>query len=380
MIDMEHLIRLRRDLHRHPELSGAEKETAQRIRSFVARFDPDRIVDNIGGDGLAFIFNGKEDGPAVLLRCELDALPIREVNDFDHKSEMDGVAHLCGHDGHMAIMAGVAEAISLKRPLTGSVILLYQPAEETGQGGSLVVNDPMFKELNPDWVFALHNIPGYPGGSVLLREGPFASASVGIEVKLYGKTSHAGEPEKGINPARAVAEIMNGIMDLPDQKHLFGEMVLATIVHVSLGSIAFGTSAGYAEVRATLRAYLDKDLERLQVMAEDMAADSARRAQLRHTVGFVEYFPAVNNNAEANGIIREAAMKNELSLIELEAPFRWSEDFSHIINVSKGALFGLGAGTDTPKLHNPDYDFPDEIIQPGIRMFSSIIYKILGSQ
>jgi amidohydrolase len=380
MKDLHELIRLRRDLHRHPELSGTEKETALRIRKFVSRFHPDRILDNIGGNGLAFIFNGNNNGPAVLLRCELDALPIREMNDFDHKSEIDGVAHLCGHDGHMAIMAGVAEAMSVKKPLNGSVILLFQPAEETGQGGNLVVNDPLFKELNPDWVFALHNIPGYPEGAILLREGPFAAASVGMEVKLYGKTSHAGEPEKGINPARAVAEVITGIMELPDQKHLFREMVLATIVHVNMGSIAYGTSAGYAEIRATLRANLDEDLEKLQGMAEDLASASARRAKLNHTVGFVEYFPSVNNNAEATGIIRGAAMENHLSLIELEAPFRWSEDFSHIINISKGALFGLAAGADTPQLHNPDYDFPDETIQCGVKMFLSIIYKILDSQ
>jgi len=379
MKDMQQLIRLRHELHRHPELSGSEKQTALRIRAYVDRFNPDHVVTDIGGEGLAFIFDGKNDGPTVLLRCELDALPIQELNNVDYRSQVDGIAHLCGHDGHMAVIAGVAERIAEKRPATGKVVLLFQPAEETGQGASLVADDPLFKKLKPDWVFALHNIPGYPKNTILMREGPFASASIGIEVRLTGKTSHAGEPEKGINPARAVADIITSLTDMPAHKHLFKEMVLATIVHINLGSIAYGTSAGYAEIRATLRAYLDEDLKQMQEMAKEFISRSAKQYQLGHTIEFVEYFPAVNNSPDATRIIREVAKENNLIVAEPEMPFRWSEDFSHFINAAKGAMFGLGAGEDTPQLHNPDYNFPDEIIRSGVKAFSSIVYKILGS-
>jgi amidohydrolase len=375
-----HVIRLRHELHRNPELSGAEKETARRIRSFINRLNPDKVMDKIGGEGIAFIFNGEAEGETVLLRCELDALPIAEKNVFDHRSAVDNTAHLCGHDGHMAILAGVAEELSVRRPSTGRVILLFQPAEETGEGGSLVVNDPLFKEIQPDWVFALHNIPGYPQETVLVREGPFAAASVGMEVKLHGKTSHAGEPEKGINPAKAVAEIITGIINLPAQKHLFMDMVLATIVHINLGGIAYGTSAGYAELRATLRAFRDEDLVKLQDMSEKMIRNKAIEATLEYTMKFVEPFPAVNNHKDATQRIIEAARENNLPVVKLETPFRWSEDFSNIINKSKGAMFGLGAGENTPQLHNPDYDFPDEIIRSGIRMFTSIVNQILDSK
>ncbi len=370
-------MKLRREIHRHPELSGSEKQTARRIESFIKKLKPDRVINKIGGNGLAFFFDGKEDGPTVLIRCELDALPIQEVNDLDYRSEKDEVAHKCGHDGHMVILAGVAEKLSQNRPAKGRVILLYQPAEETGQGGKKVLKDDKFEELKPDWSFALHNIPGYPKNSILCRKGPFAVASVGIAMKLKGKTSHAGEPDKGINPARAVADLIKGILEIPNRKDSFKEYVLTTIVHVDLGEIAYGTSAGYAEVRATLRGHLDEDVETIKKQVLDLLKKVCDRDHLKHEHEFVEDFPALNNDSEGVRYIKEAAEVNNFSYQELDEPFTWSEDFSNIINASKGAMFGLGSGVNTPQLHNPDYDFPDEITGTGVNMFYTIIQKIL---
>ncbi|MCZ6762346.1 MAG: M20/M25/M40 family metallo-hydrolase, partial [Gammaproteobacteria bacterium] len=129
-------VNLRREIHRNPERSGCETGTAQRLLRFFEPLRPDRVIEGLGGTGIAFVFSGTQAGPTILLRSELDALPIHEVNEFDHRSLHDGTSHKCGHDGHMAILAAVGEKLSKKRPARGRVVLLYQPAEETGQGAA----------------------------------------------------------------------------------------------------------------------------------------------------------------------------------------------------------------------------------------------------
>lgn len=370
------IIAFRKKLHQHPELSKHEAETARRVKKFIAQFKPDDVVDAIGGHGIAFIFNGLKEGPTVMLRSELDALPIAETNDMPYRSVYDNVSHKCGHDGHMAILSAVASILASKRPPTGRVVLLFQPAEETGTGAELVVNDPKFKQLSADYVFALHNLPGYESSSIIVSDSTFASASKGMLIKLHGKTSHAGEPERGINPAQAVANILNHLLYLPQNKE-FADFVLITIVHVKLGEIAFGTSAGYAEIRATLRAYQNPDMEQLTQKSEEFIRHTARNQKLEVEISYTEEFPATVNHPEASEIVRHAATDAQLAVVELKQPFRWSEDFAHFTLAHQGALFGLGAGTKQPQLHNPDYDFPDKIIESGAEVFHNIINIIL---
>ncbi len=378
-MDTKELVKLRKEIHKHPEIAEHEKKTAKRIRKEIDQYNPDKIIDGIGGEGMAFFFEGKQKGKTVLVRSELDALPIKEVNDdLPYKSEHDGWAHKCGHDGHMAIVAGVARELANERPEKGTVILLYQPAEETGEGAERMLKDDKMDAVKPDYVFALHNIPEYKKGSILIRKGVFSSASVGIEIKLTGKTSHAAEPEKGINPARATAAILNDFIELHDNKEKFKDFVLVTIVNVKLGEIAYGTSAGYAEIRATLRSYLNEDMDKLKEMAPKIAKKHGEKDKLKVETRFVQFFPALTNDDESNDIIRKGAKENDLEIVDLSEPFRWSEDFSRFTGKFKGAMFGLGSGEDTPKLHNPDYDFPDELIEPGVKMFHSIIKQVLN--
>lgn len=380
-VDMEttDLIKFRRELHQNPELSGEETETSQRVQRFIEKFKPDSTIKEIGGEGLAFFFDGNQEGKTILVRAELDALPIDEINDFEYKSRSQDKAHKCGHDGHMAILAGVARELSGSRPERGRVILLFQPAEETGEGASRMLHDVKFGNIKPDFVFALHNLPGFKEGSILVREEVFSSASVGIEIKLGGKTSHAAEPEKGINPAGATARIVQDLLNVSNRKDLFEDFVLATIVHIKLGEIAYGTSAGHAVIRATLRSYRNEDMEVLKSEAEKIAKKNAEQDHLNIGMRYVEYFPALINNPESVNIIRDAARANNFTVEELSHPFRWSEDFSHFTEKFRGAMFGLGAGLDTPKVHNPDYDFPDTLIKPGIKMFTTIINQITNS-
>jgi amidohydrolase len=376
-INFEDLIKLRKELHQHPELSGYESNTAERIAKHLQKFKPDQIVENIGGNGLAAIFEGKEEGPAVLFRCDLDALPINEINDFDYKSVNEGISHKCGHDGHMTIMTGLAEAISQKRPRHGKAVLLFQPSEENGQGAEEVINDPKFNIIKPDYVYALHNLPGFEKSAVVINENIFASASRGMIVKLYGKTSHAGEPDKGLSPAVAMADLVKDFTYLP-QKYAFDNFTLVTVIHARLGEIAFGTTPGYAEVMATLRSYTNEDMDKLVQQAEKLIEKHVSSHGLKYTIDYTEEFLATENNRDSVNIVRESAKENDLQIIQREEPFRWSEDFSHFTYRYPGALFGLGSGIMSPQLHNPDYDFPDDILESGIKVFFGIFNKHLN--
>jgi amidohydrolase len=374
----EQLIDLRHQLHRYPELSGKEGRTAQTIASYLREnAPPDELVEKLGGDGLLAIYEGKEEGPTVLFRCELDALPIEEEGVEGHASEHSGISHKCGHDGHMTVLTGLGTLMAKRRPERGRVLLLYQPAEETGEGAAKVLEDPRFRPYLPDKAYALHNLPGYPEGSVITKPGIFASASKGKEVFLYGKTSHAGEPQNGISPALAMADIVKEYFFL-SQKESFEDFVLSTVIHASLGSISFGTSPGEAEVRATLRSYREDDMSFLTEKAEEIAIREARENDLIVSFDEKEVFPASINDEEANDLVEEAAVDAGLEHQRIRAPFKWSEDFGHFLHYCPGVLFGLGSGEEQPDLHNPDFDFPDGAIEKGMRIFEGIARKETG--
>jgi amidohydrolase len=371
--ELETIIKLRKTLHQHPEVSGQEENTARLIKEFLADYHPDEVIDNLGGHGIAFRYKGENPGPTSLIRCELDGLPISEKSSEKHASTKDGVSHTCGHDGHMAIVAGVGMQLSRERPTKGDVVLLFQPAEETGEGAEKVIASKNFSRIQPDYAFALHNLPGYPENQVIIKKGAFAAASKGMIVKLTGKTSHAAHPEAGNSPTEALSKIMVALERLPDAMKKF---TLITVIHAKLGEISFGTTPGEATLMATLRAYEDEVMEQLTTYSEKLIHHIAKDYKLQVDISYTESFAATENDPQAHQKVKEASKKLNLKTKNIRIPFRWSEDFGHFSKVSKSALFGLGAGKKQPQLHEPTYDFPDEILSTGINTFLEIINEI----
>jgi len=350
---------LRHRLHRQPELSGQEAGTAALMAEAFRASGADRIVEGLGGHGIAAVFTGRESGPTILLRCELDALPIAEVPGRPHGSRVADTAHLCGHDGHMAILARVADSLGDERPARGRVVLLCQGAEETGEGAVAVAGDPAYAALHPDWAFALHNVPGHRAGEVLIRAGAITSASRGMELKLTGRSAHAARPESGRSPARALATLIADLQACGDPS----EGTLVTVVGARLGDRAFGTAPGDAVLWATLRSASNEAMAGLVRHAEERVHAVATRDGLRTEMTWHDVFPATVNDEQAVEQIHAAA--SPLPVRTPEAPFRWSEDFGRLlIPGTRGALFGFGAGEHCPDLHTPDYDFPDAVVEP----------------
>jgi len=377
-VDLPVIGRLRHHLHARPGLSGREEETALAMAEFFAGCSPAKILTGLGGHGVAAVFQAAP-GPTVLLRAELDALPIAEDDSLAWHSIYPGIAHKCGHDGHLAILAGVAKSLAWRPPPRGRVILLCQPAEETGQGAAAVAADPRLAEITPDFLFALHNLPGYPAGQVLVREGPFAAGSGGLAIELEGSTAHAAYPEQGNSPAAALARLVTGLSSLPIPLEKSGRLALVTVTHAQLGRPTFGVTPGQAEILATLRADKDEVLEEIKARAETLVDEVARAHDLAATIRWSEEFPVTRNHPEAVAAVRAAADRIGLDWAEpAESPFHWSEDFGHLLALGPGALFGLGSGQEHPSLHSHDYDFNDRILGPGIALLDRIVRDTLA--
>ncbi|WP_194093969.1 amidohydrolase [Marivivens aquimaris] len=374
---ISYLTDLRQALHRQPEISGEEEKTAASILEELEKLGPDRIWTDLGGHGVAAEFAGAADGPTVLLRCELDGLPIREISEVLYKSEVEGKGHLCGHDGHMVSMLGVAMHLG-QRPATGRVILLFQPAEETGAGAQAVIDDPRWPEIKPDYAFAYHNVPARPLGEIGVRAGSGNCASRGMQILLEGKSSHAAAPEDGLSPGPAMAALMNALPALSHGVIGDTDFALSTLTHANLGEPTFGIAPADGELRVTLRCMTNERMEKL--IADALALVDQHCTGLRTEVHWHDIFRAVVNDEEATAIAAEVAHERGHVLNEMQLPMRWSEDFGRFgDDGAKAAMLYIGSGENCPQLHNADYDFPDALLPTVIDVFCGIVDRILGT-
>lgn len=381
-LDLIELTEFRRDLHRRPELSGQEEQTAQTIVAALDPMSPARLVTGLGGHGVAAIFDSGRDGPTVLFRAELDALPIEERNeDIAWLSQTPGKSHVCGHDGHMTMLLGLGRLLSRRGVGRGRVILMFQPAEEDGSGAKAVVSDPAFADIKADWAFAIHNLPGNSFGRVTTRAGLINCASLGLKIKLGGKTSHAADPDEGVSPAQAVSRLIPALDALghgeggPENANF----QLVTITHVKIGEPSFGIAPGEAEIYATLRAAGDAALEDLETTARNLAASVAGEFGLRVDFDVCDKFAASVNDPDAYTVAARAMDALGVAHGQEDVPMRASEDFGVFGWGAKAAMLCLGSGEDFPALHNPDYDFPDDLIPVGTAIFERIARDLLGS-
>jgi len=376
--DLIELTAWRRRLHQYPEISNEEEATARAVVTFLDDTKPDEVLTGLGGHGVAVIYDSGRPGPTVLFRSELDALPIEELSGVPHSSLVPGKSHMCGHDGHTTILAALGRQFGRKRPAKGRAVLMFQPAEETGDGAAGVVADRRFGEIAPDFSFSLHNLPGIPFGEVRLKAGVVNCASRGMRIVLEGKTAHSSMPETGTSPMLAVSQLMPALAKLGGGAFTDDDFGMVTVTHAAMGEAVFGVAPGRAEVWATLRTRLDERMAGLCAAAEALAGRIAGEQGLTFKVDYHEIFVASMNAPSAVEHLRTALDQEGVKHSEESLPMRASEDFGIFGRSAPSAMLFLGAGERHPALHNPDYDFPDDLIPIGTRVFMRTARNLLG--
>ncbi len=349
---------IRHQLHKHPQTAGNEQYAHDMIIRHLQGLHPTKVYTHVGGYGVVAVWRTDPHAPTIAFRADTDALPI---------------GHRCGHDGHTAILLRLAELVdtmfsTLHSPL--SVLLLWQPAEETGTGSQAVLESGILQQYNIKAFYALHNLPGYPLGTVVLCPKTFAAASTGVVYRLDGRETHASTPELGVNPGMAVSEIISRFNGFNGSNGNFRQ---STLICVRVGQPAFGTSAGHGEVMFTLRAFTNSEMERLLADANNTVDEIASRHGLTVTRTLEEPFRATENNPDCVKAIEKAAQSVPLKVVYKDAPNRWSEDFAEYLLQFPGAMFGIGSGENHAELHHPDYDFPDELTDPAAQLFFQLI-------
>ena len=377
--DLVQLTKFRRELHQYPELSGKEIKTAQKILYALKDMKPSKIIDKMGGHGLAAIFDSQEKGPTLLFRAELDALPIQEKNNLPWASNLPGVSHTCGHDGHMTMLLALGRIISRNPIKCGKVVLMFQPSEENGQGARAVISDPRYEQIKPDLAFAIHIEPGRPFGYVSTRPGLMNCASLGLKITLHGKTAHAADPDDGISPSHAVAEFVQKISEFNHGDELNNNFRLTTVTHVQIGEQSFGISPGDASIFVTLRTSNDDSLSQLDKDVRGLVSNISKQFKLTFGFEIFDHFAASINVKEAYDIAVNAMKSLNINYGSIGVPMRASEDFGIFGKQSKAAMLCLGPGEDYAALHNPDYDFNDDLIPIGTGIFERITRDLLGT-
>ncbi|WP_077678261.1 MULTISPECIES: amidohydrolase [unclassified Salinivibrio] len=368
-------VSLRRTLHQYPELSNHEVQSARTLAAQLRAFGFTPHTE-IGGHGIVVEIAGKAAGPTTLLRADFDALPIHERTHCTYASNHEGVMHACGHDGHATALLMVARTLAQQPPQRGKVLIVFQPAEETGEGAARMCADPCLATQEIDQVYAFHNLPGFAQHHIVVRSGTFACASTGVAIHLRGKTSHAAYPERGISPASAMTEVMTALMQLPEQHH--PAFSLVTLVHAQLGEPAFGVSPGDATVMATLRSDDNATFHAMKASLTASINAIAQHAGLEVSIAWHEPFVAAYNHPDHHAHVVDAAQTIGLSVQTLTEPMRWSEDVAEFLARWPGALFGIGSGEHHPQLHNPDYDFPDAILSTAHDLFCALVTRHHG--
>ena len=372
------LIALRHTIHSWPDLSGHEMPTANRLLDYLSPFKPEQVHKGLSGCGLAVVFAGNQAGPTTIFSCELDAVPIADRGRVIYRSQVPEAGHMCGHDGHMAAVAGLGVLLGKRRPLRGQVVLLFRPQEETGQGAPVILADPRIVEMNPDYIFGFHNMPGYPLGAVLYRRGLFAWAATDYVFELIGKSSHGGQPEAGRSPAMALSQIIERLENLTAWSGLDPECNDSQAAYAQLGESDHGTTPGIARMRATLRSESDEALKEL-CRKIDQAVGKIARAHGLQWHGLPEnWIPATHSHGQALDLVLACAREAGLHILELDQAQRWSDDFGVLTQHYPGAFIGLGSGSGCGQLHSSDYDFPDDILKSALQLYWRIVTQLNG--
>ncbi|MCF6343678.1 MAG: M20 family metallopeptidase [Devosiaceae bacterium] len=373
----EEITAWRRDLHENPELLFDVYRTAEKIEQLLKSFGCDEVVSGIGKTGVVGIIKGKNSGDTIGLRADMDALPIHERTDKPYASKIEGKMHACGHDGHTAMLLGAAKYLAETRNFSGNVALIFQPAEEGGGGGDLMVKDGMMERFNIKEVYGMHNFPGIPVGEFAIREGGFLAAVDEFLIEIEGVGGHAAMPHNTIDPLIAGAHIITGLQTIVSRNV---DPIKSAVLSVTVMQAGGATNviARTATIKGTVRT-LDEDVRDLiEKRMGEFVPQSGSAFGVNAKITYQRGYPVMSNHAKQTIFAGDVAAQivGEEKVVRDIPPIMGGEDFSYMLNSRPGAFIAIGQG-DTAGLHEDTYDFNDEIIPIGCSYWVKLVESAL---
>jgi hippurate hydrolase len=367
----------RRHLHTIPELAFDLPKTSAYVADRLREIGVDELHLGIARTGIVAIINGQGRGPTIGLRADMDALPIVEATGADHASTHAGRMHACGHDGHTAMLLGAAKYLVETRRFKGRVALLFQPAEEDGGGGQVMVQEGVMDRFDIAEVYGIHNVPGLPLGHILTNPGPLMAAVDTLTVKLTGRGGHAATPHEAVDPVIATVGMVSAIQSILTRNLNPVEKGVISVTQIHAGTVS-NVIPETAMFQATVRSFAPEVREmlkrRLHEIVEGHAAAYGVRAEIDYDWG---YPATVNDPGKARfaaEVAREVA--GEAAVDENHPPEMGSEDFSYMLEARPGAYLYLGTGPGAG-LHHPQFDFNDEAAPVGASFFARLVERAL---
>lgn len=367
----------RRHLHTIPELMFECHKTAAFVVERLREFGITEIHEGIATTGIVAIIEGQGDGPTIGLRADMDALPMQEETGLDYASTIDGIMHACGHDGHTTMLLGAARYLAETRNFRGRVALIFQPAEESGGGGEVMVKEGILDRFDIKEVYALHNAPGTPVGHFYTTPGPIMAAADDFDIHITGKGGHGAMPHETIDPVVAAVSIAQAIQTIVSRNNYSQDSLVVSITQIHTGS-ADNIIPEKAYVNGTVRTFdpavQGMVIARLEAIVAGAAISFGVEAEVVYNVGY----PATVNDPDrtvfAANVAREIA--GDKGVIDDNGPEMGAEDFAYLLEKRPGAYLFVGNG-DTAGLHHPEYNFDDETAAAGASFFARLIERAL---
>jgi hippurate hydrolase len=374
------LVEWRRDLHRHPELGYAEHRTARIVAERLRAFGLDRVETGIGGTGVVGVLHGRDGagGPAIMLRADMDALPISEATGADHASLTPGVMHACGHDGHTTMLLGAARQLAETRNFAGTVYFCFQPAEEGGAGAKAMLDDGLLERFPVRAVYGMHNWPGLPVGQFAVKDGPVLAAAGEFTITVRGKGSHAARPHEARDPIVAGAQLVSALQTVVSRVVDPLQPAVLSVTRFA-GGTTHNVIPDRAELMGTIRSFDEGVYAQIQREIDRISGRLAEAldVSIEVTYGPNPYPPTINDPAEADfaeSVLR--ATFGDAAVRRGHEPTLAGEDFAFLSREVPGAYILIGNGASAP-LHHPAYDFDDRAAPLGAAYWVSLAERAL---
>jgi amidohydrolase len=374
---------IRRDIHAHPELAFQENRTSDLVAARLAGWGIE-VHRGLAKTGLVGVIKGKQSasGRAVGLRADMDCLPMHETNDVPHKSTHAGRMHACGHDGHTTMLLGAARYLQETRNFDGTAYVIFQPAEEGGGGGKVMVEEGLFDRFPADQIYAVHNWPGLPPGQMAVRPGPVMAATDEIVIKVSGRGGHAAIPHLTVDPVVITAQIISALQSIVSRNlNPLDALVVSVCSMETSQTNVFNVIPDFVKLIGTVRSFRPETRDMAEKRIREVVAGVAQAMGGRADIEYKRGYPStINSEHEAQfaAKVGERVFGKQNVFTDAE-PTMGGEDFSYMLQARPGAyvFLGQGGGPNNCFLHNPGYDFNDEVIPLGAGYLAALVEESL---